>query len=105
MNPTPLQYEIILRSTFEDELTEIVDYLTENASYKAAMQLVEDIDSQLNLITTLPYIYPVYAPAPRFRKMTIPNWRYVVFYTVNKQKCQIILAHICHTSRDIQAII
>ena len=104
MSPTKLPYEIIPLDSFEDELTAITDYLTENASYKVSLQLIDDIETQLSLITTLPYIYPVYAPAPRFRKMPVNNWRYVIFYTVDENKHQIALTHIYHTSRDIHSI-
>ena len=104
MNPTKLPYEIIPLNSFEDELAPIIDYLTENVSYKVSSQLIEDMESQFNLITTLPYIYPVYAPVPRFRKMPIHNWRYVIFYTVDEQKHHIALAHIYHTSRDTYSI-
>ena len=104
MNKTALPYEITLRDSFEGELAEIIDYLTENASYKVALQLIEDIESQLDLITTLPQIYPVYGPAPRFRKMPVHNWQYVAFYTINKQKHQVVMTHIYHTSRDIRSI-
>ena len=104
MNLTALPYEIIRLRSFQDELIVIIDYLVENASYKVAMQLEEDIQSQLSLITTLPYIYPVYVPVPRFRKMPIQNWQYVTFYTIDKQKHQIALTHVYHTSRDIHSI-
>jgi plasmid stabilization system protein ParE len=104
MNKTALPYEITVRGSYESELSEIIEYLTENASYKVALQLMEDIDSQLDIITTLPYLYPAYIHVPRFRKMSIHNWQYVVFYTVNKQKRQITLAHIYHTSRDIHSM-
>ena len=104
MNPAALPYEITTRDTYENELISIVDYLTENVSYKVAFQLAEDIRSQLATITTHPQIYPVYPHAPRFRKMPIHNWQYVAFYSINKQKRQIILTHIFHTSRDIHSL-
>ena len=104
MNKTALPYEIVRLRSFQNELTEIIDYLIENASYKTALQLEEDIQSQLDLVSTLPLIYPVYGPMPRFRKMPVHNWQYVVFYTINKQKHQIVLTHIYHTSRDIHAM-
>ena len=97
-------YDIVRLTSYQNELATIIDYLAENASYKVALQLVEDIQLQLDLVTTLPQIYPAYAPAPRFRKMPIHNWQYVAFYTINKQKRQIILTHIYHTSRDIHSI-
>jgi len=104
MNPTAFPYEIVRLRSFQDELIVVIDYLIENASYKVAMQLAEDIQSQLSLIATLPYIYPIYSLAPRFRKMPIHNWQYVTFYTINKQKRWVVLAHIFHTSRDIYSI-
>jgi len=104
MNKTALPYEIAPLNSYENELAEIIDYLSEQASYKVALQLIEDIDSQLDLVSTLPLIYPAYAPIPRFRKMPIHSWQYVVFYTINKRKHQIELAHIIHTSRDIHSL-
>ena len=104
MNRQTCQCEIIALPSFEEELTEIFDYLSDNASYKAALHLLEDIKSQLDLITALPFIYPAYEPEPYFRKMPINNWRFVVFYAVNKEKHQVVLTHIYHSSRDIQAL-
>jgi plasmid stabilization system protein ParE len=104
MSQTALPYKIILLNSFENELAEITDYLTENVSHKVAQQLIEVIDSQLDIISTLPYIYPAYAPAPRFRKMPIHNWQYVAFYTITKQKRRIGMVHICHTARDIHSV-
>jgi plasmid stabilization system protein ParE len=69
-----------------------------------ARQLAEDIQSQLDPVSKHPFIYPAYEPVPRFRKMPVNSWQYVVFYTVNKQKRQITLAHIYHTSRDIHSM-
>ena len=79
MNTTALPYEIVRLRSFQNELAEIIDYLIENASYKVAQQLAEDIQSQVALVTTLPFIYPVYGPVPRFRKMPVHNWQYVIF--------------------------
>jgi len=104
MDPTHPQYEIIRHRSFQDDLVSIIDYLTENASYKVALQLEEDIQSQLDLISILPKMYPTYEPVPRFRKMPVHNWQYVVFYTINEKNHHVILTHIFHTSRNIQAL-
>ena len=104
MSKTASPFKINARASYENELAEIVDYLAENVSFKVSLQLSEDIKSQLNIISMLPYMYPAYIHVPRFRKMLIHNWQYVVFYTVNKQKRQVTLAHIFHTSRDIHSM-
>ena len=105
MSPKPHLYKIISHSDFDDELTQIVEYLSDDASHKAASQMMEDLVSQLDLISTHPFIYPAYPPRPSWRKMAIRYWHYVVFYTINKQKRQIILTHIFHMSRDIHSLI
>jgi len=105
MDPTQPQYEIIRHRSFQDDLVAIIDYLTENASYKIALQLEEEIQSQLDLISILPKMYPVYEPQPRLRKMPIHNWQYVIFYTIIEKNHQVILTRIFHTSRNIQALI
>ena len=103
MNQKPPRYEVTLHDSFTKELNEIVDYLTENASYKTASQLVDDIQYQVEFIRHHPLIFPAFAPVPNFRKMPIQNWQYVVFYKIDKKKRQIFLVDIGHTSRDIIA--
>ena len=104
MNLTPSRYKPILRSSFEDDLAQITDYLIDNASSKVAEQLMQAIDSQIALISSHPELYPIFEFEPSFRKMPIHNWRYVAFYSIDKQKHQVILTHIYHTSRDIHSI-
>ena len=104
MNPTQAQYEIVRHRFFQDDLVAIIDYLSENASYKVALQLEEDIQSQLDLVSVHPKMYPVYEPQPRLRKMPIHNWQYVIFYTISEKNHQVILTNIFHTSRNILAL-
>ena len=43
MSPKPHPYKIISHSDFDDELTQIVEYLSDDASHKVASQMVGEI--------------------------------------------------------------
>jgi len=87
-------------STFDESFNEVVEYLSDIAT-GVALRFVNELDQQLKALSEMPYLYPIYQYDKRFRKMTMSDWKYAVFYIVNEEQNEIIFYSILHTSRDI----
>ena len=87
-------------STFDNSFNEIVDYLSEIAP-SISLRFINELNQQIEPISDSPYLYPVYEYDERFRKMPMNDWKYIVFYTADVEKQEIILYDILHMSRDI----
>ena len=97
-----MPYKPLSLSTFDNSFIEIVDYLSE-ISPSVSLRFINDLNRQVAAVSNFPHMYPIYEYDERFRKMSINDWKYVVFYTTDPKKQEIILYDIIHMSRDIAA--
>ena len=95
-----MPYKLRSLSTFNNSFNEIVDYLSE-ISPSISLRFINELNQQVEAMSGFPYIYPVYEYDERFRKMSISDWKYIVFYTVDQEKQEIILYDVLHMLRDI----
>ena len=65
------------------------------------MRFINELNQQIESVSDLPYFYPIYEFDERFRKMSMSDWKYIVFYTIDEEKQEIVLYDILHTARDI----
>lgn len=82
-------------------ITDIFDieaYLSE-FSFAAADRFAKAIAQSVSTLTELPLIGPAYERDPFFRKMVLDD--YLLFYSVDDKRQQIVVHRIFHHSREI----
>ena len=99
------QYKRLDLHQFTISLSEIVVYLRDEASPAVAQRLFDEVDEQISGVLNMPNLYPVYEFDARFHKMSLANWSYVLFYSVDEKQKVVVVYDIIHQSRDIPTLL
>ena len=90
------------RITFLDEarqdIKDITSYLSQYYT-STARNFMTKLKKQVNQLKTLPLMYPIYEEDPLYRRMVIDD--YLLFYSVDEKRNQVIIHRIFHSKRDI----
>lgn len=101
-----IQYKLSFLPLFEEDLNEIVDYITEQLDNPTAAQnLVDDIESAINERLETPLAF---APYPSSKKRKFPYYRinirnYSVFYVVIEDIMEV--RRVLYSGRDIERLL
>ena len=87
----------------QKDLVDIIDYIADNLKApKAAMDLIDALDSSIRLLQQFPYSYKVYQPIQpletEYRILPVKN--YLVFYVVTEDLVEI--HRIIYSKMDIK---
>ena len=92
-------YQVKYLDSLQLDLIQAEDYLFQYSA-SAADRLNDDLYSKTSVLPENPYIYPVYAPNPRFRFIPL-SYEYLCFYVVNEDKKQLEVRRLIRGMRNI----
>ena len=97
-----MEYSIIRTDKFNDQLTDIIMYISSTFSKKEAIEYLNYLEKQINNLKE----YPLIGVVPRYQPISKQGYRalickqYVVFYKVNEDKKEIALHIIVSSKRN-----
>ena len=101
-------YRIQFLETALDDLHEIVTYIAHTLKNPiAAENCTKEILSRIETLSDFPYLCPSYRPLKplkqEYRRLHVKN--HFVFYWVNEQQKEVIIARVIYSRRNIQDIL
>ena len=97
-----MEYSIIRTDKFNDQLTDIIMYISSTFSKKEAIEYLNNLEKQINNLKE----YPLIGVVPRYQPISRQGYRAlickqnVVFYKVNEDKKEIALHIIVSSKRN-----
>ncbi len=97
-----MEYSIIRTDKFNDQLTDIIMYISSTFSKKEAIEYLNYLEKQINNLKE----YPLIGVVPRYQPISRQGYRAlickqnVVFYKVNEDKKEIALHIIVSSKRN-----
>lgn len=97
-----MEYSIIRTDKFNDQLTDIIMYISSTFSKKEAIEYLDYLEKQINNLKE----YPLIGVVPRYQPISKQGYRAlickqnVVFYKVNEDKKEIALHIVVSSKRN-----
>ena len=97
-----MEYSIIRTDKFNDQLTDIVMYISSTFSKKEAIEYLDYLEKQINNLKE----YPLIGVVPRYQPISKQGYRAlickqnIVFYKINEDKKEIILHIVVSSKRN-----
>ena len=93
-----MSYSVSFLPDADRDMDDIEEYLS--VFYPSTSRsFFAQLKKQLQMLETMPLMYPAYDADPFFRKMIIDD--YLLFYSVDEKRTLIIVHRIFHSKRDI----
>jgi len=96
-------YKILVSKTYHKDLQGIIHYISHNfdAPYTAS-NLLDDIESTVSSLSTMPHRYGLvndaYLQRKDFRKCLVKN--YIIFYKIHEESKTVMIHRILHTKQS-----
>ena len=96
-----MEYSIKRTDKFNDQLTDIIMYISSIHSNKDALEYLDYLEKEINNLIQFPYIgtTPRYQPIAKQGYRALICKQNIIFYKVNEEKRDIILHIIVSTKR------
>jgi len=95
-----MSYSIITMPSFDNELLDISDYISNNNPLNAKKFTRKILENIYKSLSFLPWMFRVYNWNVRF----FPYWNYLIFYEVIEKEKKVLLLHIIHWARDLSKL-
>lgn len=107
-NRSPVQYRIDISEPAENDLWDIVRYISAQLSAPiTAMEMLEIIEQALNGLAEMPHRAPAVADerlaAIGYRKLNVKN--YIIFFSIDEKEKVIDVERILYSRRNWRAIL
>lgn len=101
-------YDILYLPLAEADLIGILSYISDHLKApKAAMNLLDKLDTSILSLKEFPYAYPLFRPInplhKEFRILTVNN--YAVFYTVREPEHKVEIYRVIYAGRDLSYLL
>ena len=97
-------YNIVFTKCFNDELSDALDYISQNFDNpSAANKILNKLSDKISLIADNPVLFPLYHDdelAGKGVRYTVIS-KYLLFYEVNEAKKSVELLHFIYGNRNI----
>jgi len=93
-----MSYNVTFLPDADRDMDDIAEYLSKFYP-NTARNFFAQLKKQLQLLETMPLMYPAYDADPFFRKMIIND--YLLFYSVDEKRTLITVHRIFHSKRNI----
>ena len=97
-----MKFNVLFSDNAEIDLQNIEKYLSQFYT-GTVKRFFDKLKKQLITLETMPHMYPEYELDPFFRKTVIND--YLLFYSVDEIKHQVIIHRIFHSARNISKLI
>lgn len=97
-----MEYSIIRTDKFNDQLTDIIMYISSTFSKKEAIEYLDCLEKQINNLKE----YPLIGVVPRYQSISKQGYRAlickqnIVFYKINEDKKEITLHIVVSSKRN-----
>lgn len=97
-----MEYSIIRTDKFNDQLTDIIMYISSTFSKKEAIEYLDYLEKQINNLKE----YPLIGVVPRYQPISKQGYRAlickqnIVFYKINEDKKEITLHIVVSSKRN-----
>ena len=98
-------YNLIFTKIFNDELSDALDYISQNFNNPSAVnKILNKLSDKVSLIVDNPMLFPLYHDDELASKGVryIVISKYLLFYEVNEAKKSVELLHFIYGNRNIQ---
>ncbi len=97
------QYRLIVSENYHRDINNILHYISHNlGSPSTALELLDEVENSLSLLSTLPYRFNLsddaYLSSKGFRKCLVKN--YIIFYKVFEDSKTVQIHRILHSQQN-----
>lgn len=102
-----MKFEVFRTDKFNDQLTDIIMYLSKTYTKKEAVEYLNYLEEQIDNLSE----YPKLGVIPRYQAISKQGYRAlickqnIIFYKINEEKKQIMLHIIVPAKRNYQSLI
>ena len=98
-----MQYNVVYTGLAKNDINEIVTYISETLKApQAALNLVASLEKSIKILEKFPYSHQLYIPNKALENeyRFIPVKKYLVFYTVDENKKEVVITRIFYGSMN-----
>jgi len=97
-----MSYRAVVLEDAKLDLDDIEEYLSQFYP-STARSFFKNLEKKVSMLEDMPYLYPEYQSDPFFRRMVVGD--YLLFYSVEEEREQVIIHRVFHSARDVSQII
>lgn len=101
-------YKLVYLPIAKEDITKVVLYITEHLkATKAAIDLLNSIETSILKLAEFPYSYKVYKTANEYENeyRILPVKNYLIFYTVNEEEKTVTIYRVIYSKRNLDNLI